>query len=106
MSPIEASILLLLLEKIRKIMLLFAKTLSLSLSVLSACDCNGNADRCYFDADLYQRTGHGGHCLDCRDNTDGPNCERCKVNHYHHVDTNRCVPCGCDPIGNVAIPCI
>lgn len=65
----------------------------------TGCECNNKADRCYFDEDLYQTTGRGGHCIDCRDNTDGPHCERCKDNHYLKPDDRRCTPCECNPTG-------
>lgn len=66
---------------------------------MTGCECNNKADRCYFDEDLYQTTGRGGHCIDCRDNTDGPHCERCKDNHYLKPDDRRCTPCECNPTG-------
>lgn len=65
----------------------------------AACDCNGKADTCYFDEEQYNRTGHGGHCIDCRDNTDGSNCQRCKENHYERSPDRYCTPCQCDPTG-------
>ena len=67
--------------------------------VFSACDCNGLADRCYFDEDLYRRTGKGGHCLECRENTAGPHCERCKDNFFRSSALQRCETCYCDPVG-------
>ncbi|XP_011419247.3 laminin subunit gamma-1 [Magallana gigas] len=69
------------------------------------CECNNKADRCYFDEDLYQTTGRGGHCIDCRDNTDGPHCERCKDNHYLKPDDRRCTPCECNPTGSENLQC-
>ena len=74
---------------------------SSNFSFLVGCECNNKADRCYFDEDLYQRTGRGGHCVDCRDNTDGPHCERCKDNHFLKPDDNRCTACECNPTGKV-----
>ncbi|ESP04836.1 hypothetical protein LOTGIDRAFT_211656 [Lottia gigantea] len=69
------------------------------------CNCNGLSNQCYFDAELYRRTGHGGHCEDCRDNTDGVNCERCLVNHYRRQPENRCRDCQCNEIGSESMQC-
>lgn len=49
-------------------------------------------------------TGHGGHCLDCRENRDGANCERCKENFYMRED-NYCIHCGCNPVGSRSLQC-
>ncbi|PSN35327.1 Laminin subunit gamma-1, partial [Blattella germanica] len=91
------------------------------------CNCNGFSNRCFFDKDLYDRTGHGGHCLDCTGNRDGPNCERCRsrslqcnsegkcqckpgvtgekcdrcdANHYD-FSAQGCKPCGCNAAGSL-----
>ncbi|CAL4069011.1 unnamed protein product [Meganyctiphanes norvegica] len=69
-----------------------------------ACNCNGYSNRCYFDQDLYDRTGHGGHCLDCSANRAGPNCERCRDNFYERED-GVCVPCNCNDIGSRSLQC-
>lgn len=70
-----------------------------------ACDCKGLSDRCYFDRDLYQQTGHGGHCQNCRDNTAGAHCEFCKENHYRRMPENRCLPCMCNEVGSESLQC-
>ncbi|CAH1179506.1 unnamed protein product [Phaedon cochleariae] len=68
------------------------------------CNCNGHSNRCFFDQKLYEMTGHGGHCLDCTANRDGPNCERCRE-HYRMRDDGFCVPCDCDPVGSRSLQC-
>ncbi|GLH05167.1 Netrin-A [Gryllus bimaculatus] len=77
---------------------------SLILLLEQACNCNSFSTRCYFDKHLYETTGHGGHCLDCTGNRDGPNCERCKENYYQRED-NYCVACNCNEIGSRNLQC-
>ncbi|CAG9855706.1 unnamed protein product [Phyllotreta striolata] len=68
------------------------------------CNCNGYSNRCFFDQKLYDQTGHGGHCLDCAANRDGPNCERCRENFYMRED-GYCIPCQCNPTGSRSLQC-
>ncbi|XP_050515738.1 laminin subunit gamma-1-like isoform X1 [Diabrotica virgifera virgifera] len=68
------------------------------------CNCNGYSNRCYFDQKLYEKTGHGGHCLDCIANRDGANCEKCRDNFYMR-DDGFCTPCDCDRVGSRTLQC-
>ncbi|CAG9761693.1 unnamed protein product [Ceutorhynchus assimilis] len=68
------------------------------------CNCNNFSNRCVFDAKLYEQTGHGGYCLDCSANRDGPNCERCRPNYYMRED-GFCVACQCDETGSMFQQC-
>ena len=43
--------------------------------------------------------------MDCADNTDGPNCEKCKENYYLDPVSNKCVACGCDQTGELLWEC-
>lgn len=70
-----------------------------------ACNCNGKSQECFYDPELYRATGHGGHCVGCLDNTDGPNCERCRDNYYHPGLENRCLPCNCNVVGSLSTQC-
>ncbi|XP_078121300.1 laminin subunit gamma-1 [Sander vitreus] len=69
------------------------------------CDCNGKSSECFFDAELYRATGHGGHCRNCADNTDGPNCERCLDNYYREGGSSRCLACSCNTVGSESPQC-
>nr|CAD27803.1 lamC1 [Tetraodon nigroviridis] len=69
------------------------------------CSCNGKSSECFFDGELYRATGHGGHCRNCADNTDGPNCERCRENHHRDLNGERCLACGCSAVGSESLQC-
>ncbi|XP_069729416.1 LOW QUALITY PROTEIN: laminin subunit gamma-3 [Phaenicophaeus curvirostris] len=70
-----------------------------------ACNCSGRSEECFYDRELFRRSGHGGHCLNCRDNTDGPHCERCRQNHYRWEPQAACQPCHCHPAGSLQPQC-
>ncbi|XP_011359503.1 laminin subunit gamma-1 isoform X1 [Pteropus vampyrus] len=69
------------------------------------CDCNGRSQECYFDPELYRSTGHGGHCTNCQDNTDGASCERCRENFFRLGNKEACSPCHCSPVGSLSTQC-
>eukprot|EP00112_Aurelia_sp_Birch-Aquarium-sp1_P024817 Seg80.10 transcript_id=Seg80.10/GoldUCD/mRNA.D3Y31 product="Laminin subunit gamma-1" protein_id=Seg80.10/GoldUCD/D3Y31 len=71
----------------------------------SPCKCNGLADSCVFDQKLYRATGRGGRCVDCKNNTEGVNCERCKIRHYRKFANEACKPCNCNPLGSKRLQC-
>uniref|UniRef100_A0A8C0J1Y3 Laminin subunit gamma 2 n=1 Tax=Chelonoidis abingdonii TaxID=106734 RepID=A0A8C0J1Y3_CHEAB len=74
-------------------------------SALSVCDCNGKSSQCIFDRDLLRETGNGYRCLNCIDNTDGIQCERCKEEFYRQRDGESCLPCNCNPRGSLGLQC-
>ncbi|XP_071322534.1 laminin subunit gamma-3 [Trachinotus anak] len=69
------------------------------------CNCSGRSDECVFDVEQYRSTGSGGRCVSCRDNTDGPHCERCRENHYRKSTEEPCLPCNCNINGSVSLQC-
>ncbi|XP_068190889.1 laminin subunit gamma-3 [Antennarius striatus] len=69
------------------------------------CNCSGRSDECVFDMEQYRSTGSGGRCVSCRDNTDGPHCERCRENHHRKSDEEPCSPCNCNVTGSVSLQC-
>jgi len=77
----------------------------------SSCQCNGWASRCQFSEELFRATGRGGRCLQCQGNRDGPQCEKCKENHYLPAvkdnlgHSQACQPCDCHPDGSVSTQC-
>ncbi|XP_036297904.1 laminin subunit gamma-2 [Pipistrellus kuhlii] len=69
------------------------------------CDCNGKSQQCVFDWELHRQTGHGYRCLNCKDNTGGIHCERCKEGFYRQRERDRCLPCNCNPKGSLSPRC-
>ncbi|XP_068615316.1 laminin subunit gamma-3-like, partial [Brachionichthys hirsutus] len=69
------------------------------------CNCSGRSDDCVFDMEQYRSTGSGGRCVSCRDNTDGPHCERCRQNHHRKAEEEPCFPCNCNTNGSVSLQC-
>ncbi|XP_076279706.1 wing blister isoform X1 [Lasioglossum baleicum] len=46
-----------------------------------------------------------GRCLECRGNTEGWKCDKCKHAHYGDPLEQNCLPCDCDPLGSGSIEC-
>lgn len=69
------------------------------------CNCSGRSDQCVFDMEQYRSTGSGGRCVSCRDNTDGPHCERCRDGYYRKSTEDPCLPCNCNVNGSVSLQC-
>ncbi|XP_066935737.1 laminin subunit gamma-1-like [Clytia hemisphaerica] len=71
------------------------------------CDCNGLADTCVFDEQLWIDSNYrsGGRCVNCQKNTDGVNCERCKQYHYRKTSSESCTPCNCNQDGSRSASC-
>ncbi|XP_066148589.1 laminin subunit gamma-1-like [Euwallacea fornicatus] len=82
----------------------WARATAISANECKQCNCNGYSSRCVFDSKLYEQSGHGGYCLDCSANRDGPNCERCRPNYYMR-DDGYCIPCQCDETGSLFQQC-
>ncbi|CAL7933589.1 unnamed protein product [Xylocopa violacea] len=74
------------------------------------CNCFGHSDECIYDPevdekhlslDIHGNYEGGGVCTNCRDNTEGINCNRCMEKFYRPRDkplnaTDVCQPCQCD----------
>ncbi|XP_007481387.2 laminin subunit beta-3 [Monodelphis domestica] len=77
------------------------------------CDCNGHSETCHFDPAVFAASQgvSGGVCDNCRDHTEGKNCERCQLHYFRNRRPGvpiqeTCIPCECDPDGAVpGAPC-
>lgn len=68
------------------------------------CNCNGLSETCFYNQTLFEFTGNGGYCINCRGNTEGPHCDYCKFSFYKD-DYDQCVDCACDPLGSLSQQC-
>nr|XP_037852599.1 netrin-4 isoform X2 [Chlorocebus sabaeus] len=75
------------------------------------CKCNGHADTCHFDVNVWEASGNrsGGVCDDCQHNTEGQHCQRCKPGFYRDLRRpfsapDACKPCSCHPVGSAVLP--
>ncbi|XP_057663543.1 laminin subunit alpha [Diorhabda carinulata] len=74
------------------------------------CNCYGHSDECEYDKevdkkhlslDIHEKYDGGGVCKNCRDNTEGINCNKCKPTFFrpynkHWNETDVCQRCQCD----------
>ncbi|XP_014673412.1 PREDICTED: laminin subunit alpha-like [Priapulus caudatus] len=79
--------------------------------VCEACNCHGHSEQCEYDADVDTKSMSldisgqyigGGVCQNCRDYTEGINCEKCISGFYRpegrlRNETDACTRCRCDP---------
>ncbi|KAJ8381534.1 hypothetical protein SKAU_G00023120 [Synaphobranchus kaupii] len=72
------------------------------------CKCNGHAESCHFDWEVWLESGRrsGGVCDDCQHNTEGRHCQSCKSGFYRDPQRpasapDSCKPCACHPVGSV-----
>uniref|UniRef100_A0A915EV46 Uncharacterized protein n=1 Tax=Ditylenchus dipsaci TaxID=166011 RepID=A0A915EV46_9BILA len=75
------------------------------------CNCHGHSQECVYEEkldenhqslDIHGNYSGGGRCLNCRDNTEGINCNQCKAGYYRPenkewTDPDVCQACVCDP---------
>ena len=52
--------------------------------LIAECNCHDHADSCFFNPYVYAATGNvsGGVCDNCTHNTEGRQCEFCKLGFY------------------------
>ncbi|XP_053741447.1 laminin subunit beta-4 isoform X1 [Synchiropus splendidus] len=74
--------------------------------VCRRCDCNGLSESCHFDVALFEATGRGGVCDNCRNGRTGTRCELCGPLTYQDPqkspeDPSACIPCDCSSVGSL-----
>ncbi|XP_034724260.1 netrin-4 [Etheostoma cragini] len=72
------------------------------------CQCHGHTDSCHFSQRAWLSSGgtSGGVCDDCRHNTVGRRCQRCRPGYHRHPSLplnspHTCTRCWCDPQGSL-----
>ncbi|VBB28863.1 unnamed protein product [Acanthocheilonema viteae] len=79
--------------------------------VCEPCNCHGHSKECVYEKeldrmhsslDIHGNYDGGGRCLNCKDNTEGINCNKCIFGYYRPRtkwwnETDVCQPCVCDP---------
>ncbi|TKS70982.1 Netrin-4 Beta-netrin Hepar-derived netrin-like protein [Collichthys lucidus] len=72
------------------------------------CQCHGHADSCHFSQRAWLSSGltSGGICDDCRHNTVGRRCQRCRHGYHRRPSLplnspHTCTRCWCDPRGSL-----
>ncbi|XP_060095645.1 netrin-4-like isoform X2 [Heteronotia binoei] len=72
------------------------------------CRCHNHADSCHFDQSVWLASGtqSGGVCDNCKHNTEGYRCQRCKPGYYRDrgkpmSSPEVCKLCSCQPVGSV-----
>uniref|UniRef100_A0A8C5T7X4 Netrin-4 n=1 Tax=Malurus cyaneus samueli TaxID=2593467 RepID=A0A8C5T7X4_9PASS len=71
------------------------------------CRCHNHAESCHFDLSVWLASGKrsGGVCDNCKHNTEGHRCQRCKPGFYRDrgkplSSPEVCKPCACQPMGS------
>uniref|UniRef100_A0A7M4FLA6 Netrin-4 n=1 Tax=Crocodylus porosus TaxID=8502 RepID=A0A7M4FLA6_CROPO len=71
------------------------------------CRCHNHTDSCHFDLSVWLASGKrsGGVCDNCKHNTEGHRCQRCKPGFYRDKEKpmsspEACRPCSCQPTGS------
>ncbi|XP_015680452.1 netrin-4-like [Protobothrops mucrosquamatus] len=74
------------------------------------CRCHHRADSCHFDQKVWLASGKksGGICDNCKHNTEGFRCQRCKPGFYRDrakpiTSPDICKACSCHPLGSLNI---
>ncbi|XP_066923568.1 usherin-like [Clytia hemisphaerica] len=95
----------------------FARGTVLNANKCKRCQCNNQADECYYNPSLDtapddRNAPGGGVCIGCKHNTIGRYCDQCKAWYYRPSDKalsdpDVCQPCNCigPGISNVQLEC-
>ncbi|XP_035245497.1 netrin-4 isoform X1 [Anguilla anguilla] len=72
------------------------------------CECHDHANTCRFSRRAWRSSGgsSGGICDNCRHNTEGRRCQRCRPGYHRRPakplnSPHACTRCLCDPVGTV-----